>query len=102
MFSHSTNGRLRVTLLVPGHVAPWATSFITHHRPFLLIHALFALADPQIEQIRVLYITIFMDIIQCIQEDWELLLSSIRDGTIPDVGHIDHVQAYLQVSARYF
>jgi len=32
----------------------------------------------------------------CIQEDWEALLSSIRDGTILDIEHIDHVRAYLQ------
>ncbi|KIM52482.1 hypothetical protein SCLCIDRAFT_1223676 [Scleroderma citrinum Foug A] len=90
----------RMGLVVPGHVAPWATGLITHHQPFLFIHALFALADPHVDQFRVLYIPIFMDIVHVIQAEWEVLLSSIRDGTIPDIEHIDHVQAHLQDHMR--
>jgi len=89
------------SFLVPGHVAPWATGLIAHHRPFLFIHALFALAEPHVDQFRVLYIPIFMDIVHVIQAEWEVLLSSIRDGTIPDIEHIGHVQAHLQVSTGY-
>ena len=85
-------------LLVPGHVAPWAAGLIAHRPSFLLIHTLFSLADPRLELIGVLYVTIFMDMIHIIQEYWEVLLSSIQGGTIPDVEHIDHVRAYLQVS----
>ena len=92
---------LRATFLVPGRVAPWATGLIAHHQPFLIIHALFALADPHVDQFRVLYIPIFMDIVHVIQTEWEVLLSSIRDGTIPDIEHIDHVRAHLQVSTAY-
>ena len=93
---------VRVTFLVPGHVAPWATGLITHHRAFLFIHALFALADPHVDQFRVLYMPIFMDIVCLIQAEWEILLSSIREGTIPDIEHINHVRAHLQVSTGYF
>ena len=99
--SRSMNHHVRVTFLVPGHVAPWATGLITHHQPFLFIHALFALADPHVDQFRVLYIPIFVDIVHVIQAEWEVLLSSIRDGTIPDIEHIDHVRAHLQVSIGY-
>ncbi|KIM68271.1 hypothetical protein SCLCIDRAFT_106612 [Scleroderma citrinum Foug A] len=90
----------RMGLVVPGHVAPWATGLITHHQPFLFIHALFALADPHVDQFRVLYIPIFVDIVHVIQAEWEVLLSSIRDGTIPDIEHIDHVRAHLQDHMR--
>ena len=49
----------------------------------------------------VIYVTVFMDVIHLIQENWEILLTSIQDGTIPDVEHIDHVRVYLQVSTGY-
>jgi len=87
--------------LVPGRVAPWATGLIVHRQPFLFIHALFALADPHVDQFRVLYLSIFMDIVHVVQTEWEVLLSSIRDGTIPDIEHIDHVRVHLQVSTAY-
>lgn len=31
------------------------------------------------------------------QEEWDTLLCSIRDGIIPDIEHISHVRDYLQV-----
>jgi len=43
-----------------------------------------------------------MDILHYIQAEWDALLSSIRDGTIPDIEHIDHVRAHLQVSTGRF
>ena len=43
------------------------------------------------------FITFFMDMICYMQEEWDMLLSSIRDGIIPDIDHIDHVREYLQV-----
>ena len=89
------------SLLVPGQVTPWVVGFISQRRPFLLIHALFALADSDVEIIHAIYVTIFTDMIHFIQEDWEMLLSSIHDGTIPDVEHIDHFRAYLQVSTTH-
>ena len=61
------------------------------------MHALFALANPTLEQIATTFITIFMDMVYYMQEEWDMLLSSIRDGIIPDIDHIDHVRDYLQV-----
>ena len=83
--------------IVPYHCAPWATGLINHHRSFLLIHALFALANPTLERISVTFITFFMDMVYYMQEEWDMLLASIRDGIIPDIDHIDHVRDYLQV-----
>jgi len=41
-----------------------------------------------------------MDMIYRIQEEWDLLITCIRNGTIPDIEHIDHIRSYLQVSYR--
>jgi len=43
------------------------------------------------------FVTFFMDMIRYMQEEWDVLLSNIRDGTIPDIDHIGHVRDYLQV-----
>lgn len=88
----------RMRTILPNHVVPWATSLISHHRPFMLIHALFALADPRVEQIHTSFVTTFVDMLHRVQEDWDILVSSIRDGTIPDIEYIDHVRDHLQVS----
>ena len=42
-------------------------------------------------------VTLFMDMMSYMQEEWDMLLSSIRDETVLDIAHIDHVQDYLQV-----
>ncbi|KAI6025214.1 GH3 auxin-responsive promoter [Pisolithus microcarpus] len=90
----------RMGTTMPGYVSPWATGFITHHRSFLLIHALFALCDPTVERFLMTFITLFVDLIDYVHENWDLLITGIRDGTIPDVGHIEHVQTYLQANFR--
>ncbi|KIM56354.1 hypothetical protein SCLCIDRAFT_243824 [Scleroderma citrinum Foug A] len=86
--------------VVPGNVAPWAAGLITYHRSFLLVHALFALADPTLTRISATFVTLFTDWICYMQEEWDMLLSSIRDGVIPDVDHIGHVRDYLQINMR--
>ena len=50
------------------------------------------------EQIRTIFIPLFMDMIHRIQEEWDLLIICIRNGTIPDIEHIDHIRNYLQVN----
>ncbi|KAI6006357.1 GH3 auxin-responsive promoter [Pisolithus marmoratus] len=88
----------RVGTTVPGHVSPWATGLITHHRSFLLVHALFALSEPTLETFITTFLTLFVDLIHYIQEDWDMLITSIREGTIPDIDRIDHVRTYLQAN----
>ncbi|KAI6038429.1 GH3 auxin-responsive promoter [Pisolithus marmoratus] len=90
----------RIASILPGHIAPWATGFIVHHRSFLLIHALFGLAKASLEEIAVTFVTIFMDMVNCMEEEWATLISSIRHGTIPDFEQIDHVRMYLQLNMR--
>ncbi|KAI6011784.1 GH3 auxin-responsive promoter [Pisolithus marmoratus] len=88
---------IRMGTIMPGHISPWATGFITHHRSFLLIHALFALSEPTLEIVMTPFLTFFVDLILYVQEEWDVLLTSIRDGVIPDIDHIEHVRTYLQV-----
>ncbi|KAI6038427.1 GH3 auxin-responsive promoter-domain-containing protein [Pisolithus marmoratus] len=88
----------RMASILPSHVFPWATGFIVHHRSFLLIHALFGLANASLEGIIVTFVTIFMDMVHYIEEEWVTLISSIRNGAIPDFEHIDHVRTYLQLN----
>ncbi|KAI6038428.1 GH3 auxin-responsive promoter-domain-containing protein [Pisolithus marmoratus] len=83
---------------VPGQVAPWAVGFILHHRSFLLIHALFTLANRSVEGITLTFTVTFMDMVHRIEEEWATLILSIRNGTIPDFEHIDHVRTYLQLN----
>ncbi|KAI6013498.1 GH3 auxin-responsive promoter [Pisolithus microcarpus] len=90
----------RMGTTMPGHVSPWATGFITHHRSFLLIHALFALFDPTVERFLMTYITLFVDLIDYVHESWDLFVTGIRNGTIPGIGHIEHVRTYLQENVR--
>ncbi|KAF9231635.1 hypothetical protein BU15DRAFT_68166 [Melanogaster broomeanus] len=87
----------RMATIVPGHVAPWATSMIIHHRSFLMMHALFTLACRDLDLFYAMFATLFLDIIRLLADEWDMLVTSIREGTIPDLDGIDHVRSHLQV-----
>ena len=97
LFGQIVQWMIVTVCIAPGHAAPWATGLISHHRSYLLIHSLFALANPTLERITMTMVTLFMDMMSYMREDWDMLLSSIRDGILPDIPHIDHVRDYLQV-----
>ncbi|KAI5987562.1 GH3 auxin-responsive promoter [Pisolithus albus] len=88
----------RMASILPGHVAPWATGFIIHHRSFLLIHALFALANATLEGFAVTFMPYFMDMVHRVKEEWDVLVSGIRYGEVPDFEQIGHVRAYLEAN----
>ncbi|KAI6038445.1 GH3 auxin-responsive promoter [Pisolithus marmoratus] len=90
----------RMASILPGHVAPWATGFVLHHRSFLLIHALFALANTSLDGFAVTFVSYFIDMVHCIADEWDVLVSGIQNGIIPDFEHIDHVRRYLQINMR--
>ncbi|KAI6151130.1 GH3 auxin-responsive promoter [Pisolithus tinctorius] len=96
-WSIETDGT-RMASIIPGHTAPWATGFIIHYRSFLLIHALFALANPSLEGFSVTFIPCFIDMVHRVKQEWDVLVSSIRNGIIPDFDQIDHVRPYLQLN----
>ncbi|KAI6102080.1 hypothetical protein F5141DRAFT_255288 [Pisolithus sp. B1] len=93
----------RMGTIMPGHISLWATSkFTTHHRSFLLIHALFPLSEsePTLERFIVAFLTFFVDLTHHIQEDRHIFIARMRDRTIPDIEHIERVRTYLQANFR--
>jgi len=74
-----------------------AVCFIRHYRTFLLMHVLFALAEPKLENITTLFGTVFVDMVRYMEDEWDVLLDSIETGKIPDWEGINHVLHYLEV-----
>jgi len=71
---------------------------IGHFPSLLIIHGLFFLASRDVDRFVVLFAPQFVDLIRQINEHWDVLVSCIRDGTLPDLKGIDHVREYLQAS----
>ncbi|KIJ13248.1 hypothetical protein PAXINDRAFT_100832 [Paxillus involutus ATCC 200175] len=87
----------RMSVLMPGQAAPWAASLITHHRSFLIIHALFCLVSRDLDRLIMTFAPVFMDLLRHVDDEWDMMLTCIKDGTIPDLDGIDYVRAHLQV-----
>ncbi|KAH0825952.1 GH3 auxin-responsive promoter [Lanmaoa asiatica] len=87
----------RMSLIMPGFVAPWAASMIKHHKSFLMIHALFTLACRDLDYIFTSFSTLFYDLVRHVDEEWDMFLSSIRDGTVPDLAGVGEVRSHLEV-----
>ncbi|KAF9223196.1 hypothetical protein BS17DRAFT_802680 [Gyrodon lividus] len=85
-----------ITLTAPRATSPVAVSFIHTYRSLLLMHVLFALADPQLETFNTLFGTVFVDMICYMEEEWDMLLDSIETGVLPNWEGIDHVLEYLE------
>ena len=85
---------------MPGHAAPWAATVIGYFPSFLIIHGLFFLAHRDVHKFFTPFTTSFVDLIRHINEHWDVLVSCIRDGRLPDLEGIDHVREYLQASQR--
>ena len=83
---------------MPGYAAPWAATVIGHFPSSLVVHGLFFLAHGNVNQFHITFATQFVDLIRHIDEHWDVLVSCIRDGTLPDIEGIDHVRKYLQAS----
>ncbi|KAF8134278.1 GH3 auxin-responsive promoter-domain-containing protein [Boletus edulis] len=86
----------RMSVAMSGAAAPWAATVIGYVPSFLTIHGLFFLAHRNVCFVRTVFATQFVDLIRCIDEHWDMLVSCIRDGILPDVQGIDHVREYLQ------
>ncbi|KAH0828160.1 GH3 auxin-responsive promoter-domain-containing protein [Lanmaoa asiatica] len=91
----------RLTLSVPGYASPWAASLVKHLSSFLIVHGLFFLASRDVGGFYLVFATMFVDLIRHIDEQWDVLVSCIRDGTLPDLEGADHVRKYLQASPRH-
>jgi len=71
---------------------------VTNNRSFLVIHALFCLARSDLDHIFVTMAPFFVDLVRCVDEEWDMLLACIRHGRIPDLDGIGHLRIHLQVS----
>ncbi|KAG6331267.1 hypothetical protein ID866_7824 [Astraeus odoratus] len=78
------------------NTSPFAVGFICKYRSFLLMNALFALADATLGEIYTLFTTGFVDMIQYMEEEWDVLVASIETGEIPAWEGTDHVQEHLK------
>lgn len=87
-------------VLVSGYAVPLAATVIGHLPSFLIIHGLFFLARRDLSRFFLPFPTVFVDLIRHIDEQWDVLVSCIRDGTLPDLEGLGHVQEYLQASRR--
>ncbi|KAG1749294.1 GH3 auxin-responsive promoter [Suillus lakei] len=92
----------RMSSMVPGETAPHAVAMVAHHPSFLLLHALFALANRGVDIFSVLFCTTLLDMFMYIERDWFSLVDAIDRGTIPDFEHIepvrDHLERYLHAN----
>ncbi|KAH7927996.1 hypothetical protein BV22DRAFT_1031156 [Leucogyrophana mollusca] len=80
---------------LPGMSSPLAVSYLGNYRSFLLMHALFALADPALEFMYMCFSTTFVDMIRYVEEQWETLINSIETGELPNYEDVDAVREYL-------
>lgn len=76
---------------------PWGAGLVTHNQSYLMIHALFCLACPDLDEIAVTFAIVFVDLIRVIDQAWDSLVGSIREGRIPDLEGIDHLRVHFQV-----
>ncbi|KIJ08716.1 hypothetical protein PAXINDRAFT_88469 [Paxillus involutus ATCC 200175] len=63
-----------------------------------MIHALFCLVSRDLDRLIMTFAPVFMDLLRHVDEEYDMMLTWIKDGTIPDLEGIDHVRAHLQVS----
>ncbi|KAG0700101.1 GH3 auxin-responsive promoter-domain-containing protein [Suillus ampliporus] len=61
-----------------------------HNPSYLLLHALFGLADRSVETLRVMFCTTLLDMFMYIDRDWFSLVDAIDTGTIPELENIEH------------
>ena len=62
------------------------------------MHTLFALAEHHLETLSTPFGTILIDLVTFMEEEWDLLLSSIETGVLPDFDGNAHIQVYIQVN----
>ncbi|KAH7905595.1 GH3 auxin-responsive promoter [Hygrophoropsis aurantiaca] len=81
---------------MPNNTSPVAVSHIRNYRSFLLMHALFALADAKLQVIHITFSTVLLDLVRYMEDEWDTLVGSIEKGELPDYEGLDHVREYLE------
>ncbi|KAG6332157.1 hypothetical protein ID866_6929 [Astraeus odoratus] len=87
-----------IRLARSGSTSPLAVGFIQNYRSFLLTHALFALMDAEMGSFMVTFSTVFVDMIQHMEREWDTLIACIETGVLPNsLQGMDDVREYIQV-----
>ena len=66
-----------------------------------MIYALFTLACQDTDRFIITFSTLFYDLVRYVDEDWDLFLSSIKNGTVPDLPGMGELHSHLQVSRTF-
>ncbi|KAH7903871.1 GH3 auxin-responsive promoter, partial [Hygrophoropsis aurantiaca] len=85
-----------IKMTLPNTTSPIAVGHIRNYRSYLLMHALFALAEERLTSFRTVFSTLFLDLIMYMEEEWPTLLNSIKNGIMPDFEDMHHVREYLE------
>ncbi|KAH7906351.1 GH3 auxin-responsive promoter, partial [Hygrophoropsis aurantiaca] len=85
-----------IKLTLPNTTSPLAVGHIRNYRSYLLLHALFALAEEKLTSFNTIFSTLFLDLIMFMEAEWPSLLDSIENGTIPKLEETNHVREYLE------
>ncbi|KAH7919231.1 hypothetical protein BV22DRAFT_1133986 [Leucogyrophana mollusca] len=85
-----------INLTIPNATSPVAVSHIRNYRSFLLMHAFFALMDVRLQIMVTLFSTVFLDLVRCMEDEWDTLVNSIEKGELPNYKGLDHVRDYLE------
>ncbi|KAG0708384.1 GH3 auxin-responsive promoter [Suillus ampliporus] len=86
----------RMSSKVLTETAPYAVAMVLPTPSFLLLHALYALADRTVDTLKVMYCTTLLDMFMYMDRDWFTLIDAIDTGTIPELENIEHVRDQLQ------
>ncbi|KAH7918154.1 hypothetical protein BV22DRAFT_1134818 [Leucogyrophana mollusca] len=90
---------LLMKLTMPANTSPLAVSFLRNYRSFLLMHALFALADAKLEIMFMTLSTIFVDLVRYMEEEWVTLVTCVETGELPDYEGVDEIRQYLEAGS---
>ncbi|KIJ08437.1 hypothetical protein PAXINDRAFT_88847, partial [Paxillus involutus ATCC 200175] len=83
---------------VPGHTAPYAALFIDKWRSFLIIHALFAITNPMVETMNMVFINTLVDMLQYVDAEFDMLVDCIERGIIPDLEGLAQFRCHLEAN----
>ncbi|KAH7909002.1 GH3 auxin-responsive promoter, partial [Hygrophoropsis aurantiaca] len=85
-----------IKMTLPNTTSPVAVGHIRNYRSYLLMHALFALAEEKLAIFYATFGTLFLDLVMYMEEEWPTLLNSIENGTLPEFEDTSHVREYLE------
>ncbi|EIW76591.1 hypothetical protein CONPUDRAFT_76226 [Coniophora puteana RWD-64-598 SS2] len=90
----------RLSESIPGLTAPFGVGLIVNYRSLMLTHAAFALAEPAIDTLSMLWSTAFVDFVRWIDEEWDVLVSAIANGELPRFPDTESVHSAVATTFR--